>query len=426
MAERCERLQTPDVRPRINAVRAILPALLVLTSLGQCALPVFAQPRRDAYRDVRHQMVAKYIAAEGIGNDRVLEAMRNVPRHEFVRPSLRSTAYGDHALDIGHKQTISPPYIVAYMTTTLDPQPNDRVLEIGTGSGYQAAVLSELVAEVYSIEILEPLGRQAAARLRKLGYDNVRTKVGDGYLGWPDHAPFDKIIVTCSPESVPQPLVDQLKDGGKLIIPLGERYQQVFHLLEKRDGQLIEQRLQPTLFVPMTGKSEDLRRVQPDGSKPQIANGGFEQIDADTGRFASWHYQRRSSPTSDGAAVGKHAVRFENDQPGQTSHMLQGLALDGSLLKAVTVSCQYQGADLRGGPEPHQQPALLLHLYDDRRLPIGTATLGPWLVDADDWTTATRRIDLPSRIREAILQVGLNGGTGTLSIDDVRLTPHPR
>src|SRR5262249_1764857 len=150
----------------------------------------------------------------------------------FVDPNMKKDAYVDTALPIGYKQTISPPFVVAYMTQTIDPQADDRILEIGTGSGYQAAVLSNLCKEVYSIEIVPQLGRLAASRLKQLSYDNVTTKVGDGYQGWAEFAPFDKIIVTCSPESVPQALIDQLKDGGKLLIPLGERYQQVFHVFE--------------------------------------------------------------------------------------------------------------------------------------------------------------------------------------------------
>ena len=189
--------------------------------------------RTDPYRDARYRLVADYIEREGINNPRVLASMRQVPRHEFVAPHDKKDAYVDAALPIGHKQTISPPYVVAYMTQTIDPQPEDRVLEIGTGSGYQAAVLSNLVKEVYSIEIVEQLGKTAAERLHRLKYTNVKTKVGDGYLGWEEYAPFDKIIVTCSPENVPQALIDQLKDGGRLLVPLGERYHQVFHQFEK-------------------------------------------------------------------------------------------------------------------------------------------------------------------------------------------------
>jgi protein-L-isoaspartate(D-aspartate) O-methyltransferase len=213
--------------------RLLLAAAVVLV----LARVAFAQgTSRDTFRQARLQMVDVDLATEGIENPRVLDAMRTVPRHLFVRPGLRNLAYFDQALDIGFKQTISPPFIVAYMTQVLDPQPEDRVLEIGTGSGYQAAVLAGLVKEVYTIEIVEDLGKKAERQLKQLKYDNVHVRVGDGYLGWPEHAPFDKIIVTCSPESVPKPLVEQLKDGGRMIIPLGERYQQVFHLLEKQNG----------------------------------------------------------------------------------------------------------------------------------------------------------------------------------------------
>src|SRR5262245_29780008 len=210
---------------------------------------------RDAYADARHKMVDEMIAAEGVKNEKVLESMRSTPRHQFVKPSLKNLAYTDQALDIGFKQTISPPFIVAYMTEVLDPQPTEKVLEIGTGSGYQAAILSPLVQEVYSIEIVEPLGKRAAETLKRLKYKNVFTKIGDGYKGWPEHAPFDKIIVTCSPENVPQALVDQLREGGALIVPLGERYQQTLYRMKKQNGKLVSEALLPMLFVPMTGSA---------------------------------------------------------------------------------------------------------------------------------------------------------------------------
>lgn len=371
-------------------------------------------------------MVDEFITAEGIDDQRVVEAMRTVPRHEFVRPSLRRLAYFDQALDIGHKQTISPPYIVAYMTQMLEPQPHDRVLEIGTGSGYQAAILSGLVKDVYTIEIVEPLGKQAATRLRKLGYDNVHAKVGDGYLGWPEAAPFDKIIVTCSPESVPEPLVEQLKEGGRMIIPLGERYQQVFHLFEKRDDKLVATRLQPTLFVPMTGRSEERREIQPDPANPELVNGGFEDANAETGRFAHWHYQRRSSVMSNDAPEGRHFIRFENDEPSRTGHALQAFAIDGSQIGALSFSLKYRTSDIRIGRQQTEQPSLVLYFFDPQRLPIGQATIGPWRSNTSTWTTAEGRIAIPSRTREAILQIGLNGATGTLDVDDVRMTTRPR
>jgi len=370
-------------------------------------------------------MVDEDIAAEGIANQRVLESMRNVPRHLFVRPNLRPLAYYDQALDIGYKQTISPPFIVAYMTEVLDPQPEDRVLEIGTGSGYQSAILSGLVADVYSIEIVRQLGLNAQRLLKSLNYNNVHVKIGDGYEGWPEYAPFDKIIVTCSPEDVPTPLVEQLKDGGKLIVPLGERYQQVFHLFEKRDGELLETKLLPTLFVPMTGRSEDERDVKPDPLNPRIVNGGFEDLRED-GLAAGWHYQRRTRLSEEKPPEGSRYIVFENSEPGRTSHILQALAIDGGAISYITISLNIRVDDARRGPSPDEEPALIVHFFDQRRLPIGQQTIGPWLAESDVWQKITERVRVPNTAREAIIQVGLNGATGTLNVDHVELTPQRR
>ena len=196
-------------------------------------------------------MVQQQLKAEGIKDERVLAAMAKVPREEFVPADQRAGAYQDGPLPIGYDQTISQPYIVAFMTEQLRPKPGDRVLEIGSGSGYQAAILAELVTEVYTIEIVEPLAKTAEATLQRLGYKNVHLKVGDGYKGWPEEAPFDAIIVTCAPDKVPQPLVDQLKDGGRMVIPVGERFAQQVYLLEKKNGQLKESVTLPVRFVPM-------------------------------------------------------------------------------------------------------------------------------------------------------------------------------
>jgi protein-L-isoaspartate(D-aspartate) O-methyltransferase len=203
-------------------------------------------------------MVAEQLACPGrdITNEHVLAVMGRVPRHEFVPERLRSEAYADHPLPIGHGQTISQPYIVAFMTEQLEPKPTDRVLEIGTGSGYQAAVLAELVAQVYTVEIVEDLAQRAAADLRRLGYTNVHVRAGDGYKGWAEAAPFDSIIVTCAPERVPQPLIDQLKDAGRIIIPVGWVWNQELVLLRKRGGKLDQQAVLPVSFVPMTGAAE--------------------------------------------------------------------------------------------------------------------------------------------------------------------------
>jgi protein-L-isoaspartate(D-aspartate) O-methyltransferase len=189
----------------------------------------------------------------GIRNPRVLDAMNRVPRHEFVPEAARGQAYADAPLPIGHGQTISQPFIVAFMTEQLDPQPADRVLEIGTGSGYQAAVLSLLVKEVFTIEIVEPLARRAAADLARLGYSNVHVRVGDGHEGWPEEAPFDAIIVTCAPATVPVALLDQLKDGGRMVLPVGDRTSQELVVFEKRGTDVLCREVLPVRFVPMTG-----------------------------------------------------------------------------------------------------------------------------------------------------------------------------
>ncbi|MGL6227180.1 MAG: protein-L-isoaspartate(D-aspartate) O-methyltransferase [Thermoguttaceae bacterium] len=257
-------------------------------------------------------MVEQLLKPQGeLGNERVLDAMKRVPREKFVPPLHRPYAYFDTALPIGNSQTISAPSIVAYMTEVLDPQPTDRVLEIGTGSGYQAAVLSLLVKDVFSIEIVEPLGKRAEKSLARLGYPNVHVWVGDGYKGWPAAAPFDKIIVTCSPESVPQPLIDQLKEGGRMIIPVGERYQQRFYLFKKVDGVLEKEALTPVLFVPMTGEAEEQRVILPNPAKPEIIGGDFEET-TEEGRPIGWHHARNVLVMEDEKAPkGTHFLRFQ-------------------------------------------------------------------------------------------------------------------
>lgn len=210
---------------------------------------------QDGFAEARQRMVAQQLAApsRGIRDERVLAAMAKVPRHELVPEASRHDAYGDFPLPIGHGQTISQPYIVAFMTEQLAPKPTDKVLEVGTGSGYQAAVLAELVAEVYTIEIVEALAIRAERDLRRLGYHNVKVRHGDGYAGWPEAAPFDAIIVTCAPERVPAPLIEQLKEGGRMIIPVGPAGDQQLILLRKQDGRLQRQSVLPVRFVPMTG-----------------------------------------------------------------------------------------------------------------------------------------------------------------------------
>jgi protein-L-isoaspartate(D-aspartate) O-methyltransferase len=205
----------------------------------------------------RERMVEVDIRRRGIADGDVLEAMRKVPRHEFVPEDHRDASYADSPLPIGSGQTISQPYIVAAMTEAVDPEPDDVVLEVGTGSGYQAAVLAEIVKRVYTIEIVESLARTAGERLQRLGYTNVTVKAGDGYVGWPEHAPFDGIVVTAAPDHVPEPLVEQLAPGGRMVIPVGgQTWSQELLLIEKDlEGKVKRRSLLPVRFVPMTGEN---------------------------------------------------------------------------------------------------------------------------------------------------------------------------
>ncbi|HFE63463.1 MAG TPA: protein-L-isoaspartate(D-aspartate) O-methyltransferase [Caldithrix sp.] len=211
--------------------------------------------RKTDFDKLRRAMVANQISRRGVKDQRVLEAMRTVPRHEFVPEYSRTKAYFDEPLPIGFGQTISQPYIVAYMTEQLELTGDERVLEIGTGSGYQAAVLAELADSVFTIEIVPELSQQAQQVLDRLGYRNIQFKIGDGYQGWEEKSPFDAIIVTAAPEEIPQPLIDQLKVGGRLIIPVGDYFQDLF-LVRKTPTGVKKERKLPVRFVPMVGEAE--------------------------------------------------------------------------------------------------------------------------------------------------------------------------
>jgi protein-L-isoaspartate(D-aspartate) O-methyltransferase len=213
-------------------------------------------PASDTDAERRARMVETQIVARGVRDPRVLSAMRKVPRHLFVDSSQRAQAYEDHPLPIPGNQTISQPYIVALMTELLEVEPGSRVLEIGTGSGYQSAVLAEIAREVYTIEIVPELARSAAARLKELHYVNVTVREGDGYRGWPEYAPFDGIVVTAAPERIPQPLIDQLAPGGVMVIPVGGFFQELKVFRKSADGRVTEKDILPVRFVPMTGEVE--------------------------------------------------------------------------------------------------------------------------------------------------------------------------
>lgn len=219
-------------------------------------LPLLSYGKSEIdYQTLRVQMVEKQIIARGIQDTLVLKALLHVERQKFVPEKYRHLAYADRPLPIGYDQTISQPYIVALMTSLLNLKGNEKVLEIGTGSGYQAAILAKIAPEVYTIEILKPLAESAEKRLKALDYKNIQVRCGDGYKGWPDYAPFEGIIVTCAPPYIPEPLIKQLKIGGKLVIPVGEYYQELI-LITKTETGVNEESIIPVRFVPMKGEVE--------------------------------------------------------------------------------------------------------------------------------------------------------------------------
>lgn len=241
----------------VNHVKTACAASVLAAAWG-CERPAVAQSEERASartRQAREEMVEDQLIARGVQDPRVLAAMRRVPRHEFVPPAEQPEAYDDGPLPIGYQQTISQPYIVALMTELLELDADDRVLEVGTGSGYQAAILGELAHEVFSIEIVAPLAERAKATLARLGYGNVVVRHGDGYAGWPEHAPFDGIIVTAAPPTIPEPLKRQLAVGGRLVVPVG-RGNQMLRVFTRTPQGVEEHSILPVMFVPMTGQAQ--------------------------------------------------------------------------------------------------------------------------------------------------------------------------
>ncbi len=234
----------PDVNPKMSVI--------------QSDTLEWSRPRFSERREERHRLVETGIKQQGIQDSSTLEAMRHVPRHLFIPDTYRQYAYQNRPLPIGYDQTISQPYIVAYMTSLLDLSAGDKVLEIGTGSGYQAAVLSEITPHVYTIEIVEELAKRTSKLLEKFGYETIETKTGDGFYGWEEHAPYDAVIVTAAPEEIPQPLTDQLKPGGVLVIPVGSRGEGQFMLkvTKGEDGEIRREKKIPVRFVPFTGDGQ--------------------------------------------------------------------------------------------------------------------------------------------------------------------------
>ena len=418
------------LRHSLNTV-LIFYGLLAISSSGftppaAARQPQSPTPRRnlpaDRYTNARERMVREDIAASGVTDTRVLESMRLTPRHEFVSASQRPLAYFDMSLPIGDRQTISGPFVVAYMTEQLDPKPTDRVLEIGTGSGYQAAILSPLVGTVYSIEIHEALGRRARSTLHRLGYKNVVTKIGDGFMGWEEKSPFDKIIVTCSPEEIPLPLIDQLVENGIMIIPVGERYEQTLVRLQKRAGELERTDLVPSLFVPMTGQAEEQREVLPNGAEPRLANSSFEECLPNSETPTAWYYGRQEAfPENTNAPDGRRHLLLKNNEPGRPAHIFQGFPIDGRSVRELKISYHVRVRGLGSGRVPTEKPGVAIRFFDERRT-RSTRLVAPLRILTSDWGMITSSILVPTWSREAILQVGLMGATGQIEFDQIQIS----
>jgi protein-L-isoaspartate(D-aspartate) O-methyltransferase len=403
---------------RCELLRSVGMALAILFSAGVAA---HAQ-NRDPWAEARAKLVEHEIVAAGVTDKRVCDAIRTVPRHEFIPNAMRRYAYFDMAVPIGDGQTISSPFIVAYMTEQLQPRPTDKVLEIGTGSGYQAAVLSGLVAQVYSIEIVDSLGKRASQTLRRLHYNNVHTKIGDGYQGWPEQAPFDKIIVTCSPEDVPKPLVEQLKENGRIVVPLGERYQQTLFLFTKVDGQLKAEPLQPTFFVPMVGRAEEERDVPANESTPVLVNGDFHDVSND--QPVGWYYVRQGKVESPGRTPETHCLALQNNTPGRAAQALQAIGVDGRKTQEIEMSLWVSGKQVQAGGLPDQHPSIGVVFFNANRQPVGRQEVAA-CSGTFDWTEKSRRIKVPPSARLASVEVGLWGGTGRLAVAEMSLKAFP-
>lgn len=393
---------------------------LAISLLGTltCAERLAAQTPRELAA-ARNWLVESELATSGIKSPQILAAMREVPRHEFVPAALRPYAYFDTTLPLGHGQTISPPYIVAWMTEQLDPQPGERVLEIGTGSGYQAAVLSRLVKDVYTIEIQPELAKSAAAALQRVKYKNVHARQGDGFQGWPDAAPFDKIMITCSPENVPAPLAEQLREGGRMLIPIGEGFQQNLCVLVKEGGKLRVAARTPTYFVPMTGVADSLRSPAPDEPITPLVNGGFEEL-LSAGVPAGWFYLRQAEIVSGDASRPGSFLRFKNAVPGRRSQALQSIGVRGDQVRHLAIEAWISGQNVQPAvpTDPEDGAKLVVTFFDAERNTVAEQVVGLWRDDFT-WRKQHAVVRVPPTAIGVTVAVGLFGATGEFACDDI-------
>jgi protein-L-isoaspartate(D-aspartate) O-methyltransferase len=372
------------------------------------------------FAKLREEMVKADLVAGGIKHPDVLRVMKATPRHEFIPPSMRGSAYFDTSLAIGDGQTISAPFVVAQMLAKLDLQSTDNVLEIGTGSGYNAALLSQMAKDVYSIEICPRLATQARVTVAKLGYANVHVKEGDGFKGWPEHAPFDKIVVTCAPADVPEPLIAQLKEGGTMLIPVGSRFEQILFHLKKEYGQLSVISRQPTYFVPMTGAAQEGVATAP--TNTEIINGSLERMENIPGLPDGWYSLKQVDCENGQGRSGSHGFHFSNNTPGRSAYAMQAFAVDGRKSKLIDISAWVRGQSLR--TKSDAAPArIAITYYDQNQLPAGEGSINLTSGDQTQWHEVTGRLPVPPQARWAVFAVTLGETLGDLWADDFSLQP---
>lgn len=382
----------------------------------------WAQPGLEAFKVAREKMVREELTAQGIKNDRVLRAMGQVPREQFLPLTKRKFAYLDMPIPIGEAQYMPPPLRTADLLEQIDPQPSDKVLVVGTGSGYGPGVLSRIVREVYAIEIVPELAREAAATFQRLKYSNITSKQGDGFAGWAEHAPYDKMLVECAPESVPPPLVEQLKEGGVLVIPVGEHFQQTLFKYRKQNGKLTVEQSRPTLFLPMIGKAKFLQTTDTAAQEPQILNPSFEtEFEGDKNLPANWYFVKQAQvieyPT---APNGKRVLWFKNETPGHASIAIQGFACDGRKVKLLTITLNVKVKSVIRGQNLEQLPRLEIMYLNENNRAIHHDFIGPWFLTGD-WTEQQARFQVPPQARAALIRIGLLGATGEAWFDNLRM-----
>jgi protein-L-isoaspartate(D-aspartate) O-methyltransferase len=384
--------------------------------------PASAQSGLRELLEARRLMVQEEIAAQGIENERLLEAMREVPREQFLPLSRRNLAYINVAITYGDGQIVLPPLVTAHLIEQLNPQKNDKVLVIGPGSGYSTALLSRMAREVYAVEIDPAVAKMAEETLARLKYTNVKLRVGDGFEGWKEHAPYQRIIVECSPDSVPKALVEQLAEGGMLLVPTGDEFDQTMHLCKKENGKLTTLSLWPTLLLPMKGKAEELRSQSEMPRDPSILNGGFEELVPKTKDIpAHWAYVRQGRAIADEfCPEGKNSLAFVNITAGAAATALQAFPVDGKKVSELSFACKVWGKDIRPGQNRQQLPRVEVRFFDEKRRLVGGDWMGGWHLTFD-WLGKEHVFSVPRTAKFAVLRIGLGGATGEIRFDDLRL-----